>query len=215
MTSYTFTVLDMVPEPYAAAPQLTARLRVTEATGQVVHAMALRSQVRIEPQRRGYDGAAADRLRVQFGPRERWSETLRPFLWMQCATLVPGFTGHTEVDLPLPCSYDFEVVGSRYLHAVADRAIPLNFLFSGTIFTKGTAGFGVEQVPWDCEARYDLPAATWHALMDTFYPHTGWLRLDRDLIAELADYRAGHELTTWDETLQGLLESAREVTREP
>ena len=38
-------------------------------------------------------------LRGLFGERERWSDTLRPFLWMQCSTTVQGFTGITEVDL--------------------------------------------------------------------------------------------------------------------
>ncbi|MET1087380.1 MAG: DUF6084 family protein, partial [Arthrobacter sp.] len=54
MTSLAFEVLDIQPEPYAAAPQLTAKLRVTESTGAAVHAIALRCQVRILPQRRGY-----------------------------------------------------------------------------------------------------------------------------------------------------------------
>ena len=40
---------------------------------------------------------------------------------MQCNTTVQGFTGSTEVDLALPCTYDFEVVGSRYLHALRRR----------------------------------------------------------------------------------------------
>ena len=52
MSEYRFTVLDVVAEPYAVAPQLTARLRIEETTGQRIHAIALRCQVRIEPQRR-------------------------------------------------------------------------------------------------------------------------------------------------------------------
>lgn len=32
-------------------------------------------------------------------PRERWASTVRPFLWMQCSTLVQGLTKTTEVDL--------------------------------------------------------------------------------------------------------------------
>ncbi len=56
---------------------------------------------------------------------------------MQCSAMVQGFTGITEVDLALPCTYDFEVTGSRYLHALGDGTIPLALLFSGTIFTKG------------------------------------------------------------------------------
>ena len=55
MPELTFTVVDMAPEPYAAAPNLIARVRVEETTGERVHALALRAQVRIEPQRRRYD----------------------------------------------------------------------------------------------------------------------------------------------------------------
>ena len=46
---------------------------------------------------------------------------------MHTSTTVQGFTGTTDVDLPLPCSYDFDVVGSRYLHALGDGSVPLSF----------------------------------------------------------------------------------------
>jgi hypothetical protein len=211
MSTYAFRVLTIVAEPYAAAPQLTARLRIEETTAQVVHAIALRCQVRIEPQRRGYDEADETGLRALFGDRDRWSQTLKPFLWMHCSTTVQGFTGATEVDLPLPCSYDFDVVGSRYLHALGEGTVPLSLMFSGTVFTKGLAGFGVEQVPWDCDAAYALPVSVWRQMMDFYYPNSGWLRLDRDVLEELADYRARHGLTTWEETITGLLARAAQV----
>ena len=70
MPELTFTVLDVAPEPYAAAPNLLARLRVEETTGEVVHALALRAQVRIEPQRRRYDDAEEQALLDLFGGRE-------------------------------------------------------------------------------------------------------------------------------------------------
>ena len=76
-----------------------------------VHAIALRCQVRIEPQRRRYSDDEAAGLVDLFGGRERWFDTLKPFMWMQAGTMVQGFTGSTEVDLPLPCTYDFEVAG--------------------------------------------------------------------------------------------------------
>jgi hypothetical protein len=211
MSTYAFRVLTIFAEPYAAAPQLTARLRIEETTAQVVHAIALRCQVRIEPQRRGYDEADERGLRALFGDRDRWSQTLKPFLWMHCSTTVQGFTGATEVDLPLPCSYDFDVVGSRYLHALGEGTVPLSLMFSGTVFTKGLAGFGVEQVPWDCDATYALPVSVWRQMMDFYYPNSGWLRLDRDVLEELADYRARHGLTTWEETITGLLARAGQV----
>ncbi len=102
MTELAFAVVDIQPEPYAAAPQLTARLRLTEATGTAVHAIALRCQVRILPQRRGYAEEEEAGLLDLFGERGRWPNTLKSFLWMQCSTMVQGFTGSTEVDLPLP-----------------------------------------------------------------------------------------------------------------
>ena len=211
MSGYTFTVLDIFAEPYAAAPQLTARLRIEETSGLVVHAIALRCQVRIEPQRRGYAEADETGLRVLFGDRDRWAQTLKPFLWMQCNSTVQGFTGVTEVDLPMPCSYDFDVVGSRYLHAVGEGTVPLSLLFSGTVFTRGVSGFGVEQVPWDCDAAYRLPVGVWQQMIDAYYPNTGWIRLDRDVLDRVADYRSRHGLTSWEETVQRLLAHEGEV----
>jgi hypothetical protein len=212
VSDYTFALVSVFAEPYAVAPQLTARLRICEATGQRIHAIALRAQVRIEPQRRRYDEAEQDRLRGLFGDRERWVDTLKPFLWMQCNTTVQGFTGATEVDLVLPCTYDFDVVGSRYLHALDAGTVPLTLLFSGTVFTRGDNGFGVQQVPWDCEARYDLPVAVWQEMIESYFPNAGWIRLDHGVLSSLADYRARHGLMTWEETVQSLLaHSAGEV----
>ena len=54
VTELDFAVLDAAPERYAAAPTLLVRVRLTESTGAIVHAVALRAQVQIEPQRRQY-----------------------------------------------------------------------------------------------------------------------------------------------------------------
>jgi len=209
VSTYEFSVVDIFAEPYAAAPQLTARLRILESSGETIHAIALRCQVRIEPQRRRYEEADESGLRALFGDRDRWVDTLKPFLWMQCNAMVQGFTGITEVDLALPCTYDFEVTGSRYLHAVTEGTIPLALLFSGTIFTKGVNGFGVQQVPWDCEANYALPVTVWQQMIESYFPNTGWIRLDHDVLDSLADFKSRHGLTSWEETIATLL-SARD-----
>jgi hypothetical protein len=205
VSDWTFRVLDIAPTPYAATPELTARLRVEERTGVRVHAVALRCQVRIEPQRRGYDAEDEPGLRALFGDRERWPQTLKPFQWMQCHTTVQGFTGSTEVALALPCTYDFDVTGSRLLHGVGSGTLPLSLMFSGTVFTRGEHGFGVLQVPWDSEARYDLPVRVWQDMMATFFPQQGWIRLDHDVLRALGDYRARHGLVSWEETVSRLL----------
>jgi Family of unknown function (DUF6084) len=204
----TFDVLDIQPEPYAAAPQLTAILRVTESSGAAVHAIALRCQVRILPQRRGYTPEEETGLLDLFGERSRWPTTLKSFLWLQCSTMVQGFTGETEVRLPLPCTFDFEVSAAKYLQSLRDGMVPLELLFSGTVFTRGESGFGVEQVPWDLEASYRLPVDAWRRLIDQYFPNTGWLRLDRDVLTALLQYKAARGLTTWDATVESLLANA-------
>jgi hypothetical protein len=208
VSDLSFAVLEIRPEPYAAAPQLTARLQLTEGTGAEVHAVALRCQVRILPQRRGYASEEEAGLLDLFGERGRWPTTLKSFLWMQCSTMVQGFAGSTEADLPLPCTFDFDVAAAKYLNALHGGEIPLELLFSGTVFTKGQTGFTVEQVPWDREASYQLPVAVWRTLMDQYFPNAGWIRLDRGILAALGRYKSSRGLTSWEAAVEGLLAQA-------
>lgn len=214
MSELEFTVTDVSPEPYAAAPNLTARLRIDETSGDAVHAIALRCQVKIEPQKRRYTDAEAAGLLDLFGPRDRWKSTLRSVLWMHAGTMVQGFSGSREVDLPLPCTYDFEVSACKYLHALDESgaAIPLEFLFSGTVFTKGESGFSVAQVPWDRQASYAMPVAAWHDLMQAHFPNSGWLRLTHDAIAALAQYKSDRGLLSMEDAIDTLLAASSEVS---
>lgn len=212
MTELTFTVLDAAPEPYGAAPTLLFRIRATEATGAAVHAIALRAQVHIEPQRRKYDDPELPGLADLFGAPERWPTTLKPFLWTHASTMVRGFTGSLEFDLPVPCTYDFEVAAAKYLHSLRDGDVPLVLRFNGTVFTRGTTGFGVEQVPWHLESAYRLPVRVWRDLMDAYFPGGGWIRLDRDTLDALARYRSARGFTSWEQALGELLPAPSEVT---
>jgi hypothetical protein len=205
MPELSFSVVGVVPEPYAAAPNLLARVRVEETTGERVHALALRAQVRIEPQRRRYDDTEERALLDLFGDRTRFTQTLKPFPWLHASTVAQGFTGSTEFDLVLPCTYDFEVSGATYLHALRDGEIPLLFLFSGTVFTRGSTGFSVSQVPWDREAPYRLPVAVWRDLMEAHFPGSEWIRMPRDTVDALAHYRHVRGLTSWDAAVTTLL----------
>lgn len=225
MTELSFTVLDVTPEPYAATPTLIVRLRIAETTGATVHALVLRAQVRLEPHRRRYSDAEEAGLLDLFGGRDRWGSTLKPFLWLQCTTLVPGFTGASEVDLPLPCTYDFEVAAAKYLHALGEGTVPLLMLFSGTVFTAGTVstagtatgaghGFAVEQVPWDREARYEMPVRVWRDLVGMHFPDSGWLRLGHDTLAALLRYKAARGLTGLDAAVTELLATAAATARD-
>lgn len=212
-TEVTFAVLDVLAEPYAVTPVLTARVGIAAIGDQPVHAIALRCQVRIDPLRRNYSDAEAEGLTDLFGSRERWSTTQHTFLWQHTTAMVQGFSGATQVDLPMQCTYDFEVSAAKYLHALRDGTVPLQFLFSGTVFVNGTRGFSVQQVPWDREDRYDMPVSVWRSLMEQHFPNTGWLRLDHDTVNALAGFRSAHGLLSNDQAIASLLARASEDVR--
>jgi hypothetical protein len=209
VTDLTFTVLDVVAEPYTATPQLNARIGIANDDDEPIHAIALRCQIRIDPLRRPYSDDEADGLADLFGPRQRWVNTQRTFLWQHSTAMVQGFTGVTEFSLPLECTYDFEVAASKYLHALRDGAIPLLFLFSGTVFVKGERGFSVRQVSWECEARHDMPVAVWSDLIRQHYPNAGWVRLGHDTVTALAAYKSARGMLDFEDAVATLLAQAR------
>lgn len=213
MTGLSFQVVDVAAEPYAVTPILAARVAISAPGDDPVHAIALRCQVRIDPVRRAYSDDEATGLLDLFGPRERWATSQHTFLWQHCAAMVPGFTGATEAGLRLECSYDFEVTAAKYLHALRDGVVPLQFLFSGTVFTAGQRGFSVQQVPWDCEDRYDMPVSVWEELIRQHYPNSGWVRLAHDTVGALAAYKSARGLLSLNDAVIELLTDARQEVR--
>ncbi len=164
----------------------------------------------IEPQRRRYEPDEQDRLLELFGEVPRWGDTLKPFLWTHVGVVVPGFDGTAEVELPITCTYDFEVAAAKYLHGLDDGEIPLLLLFSGTVFRPGAGAFAALPVPWHAEAHLRLPVRTYREVMDCYFPASGWLRLHRDTFDRLHRYKATRALRTWDEAVELLLKEAGE-----
>ncbi|MGX1134750.1 hypothetical protein RKD49_006940 [Streptomyces glaucescens] len=211
MTEFSFACTEVRADPYAAGPTLVFRLRVTASPGTRVHALALRCQIRVEPARRTYADTEAEALTDLFGERHRWGSSLQPVQFAQVPVMVRGFTGETEVDLPVPCTYDMDIAASRYLNALRDGEVPLLLLFSGTAFT-GAGGFHVEPVPWDREASVRMPVKTWREMVDQHFPGSGWLRLPRDVMDALLAYRSRNALPSWQATVEQLLAEAGERT---
>ena len=205
MSDLAFECVDVHPERYSAVPSLSFELKVTEATGTPVHAMALRCQIRIEPQRRRYTEGEAERLLDLFGEMARWGDTLKPMQFATVSAMVPGFRDSTTVKLAVPCTYDFEVAAAKYFHSLEQGEIPLLLLFSGTLFLHGEQGFMVEQVPWDREAQYRLPVEVWHELMDMYFPNSAWLRVRRETLDALQAFKSRAALPTWDDAFEALL----------
>ncbi len=163
-------------------------------------------QIRIEPQKRRYAPAEAARLNDLFGDASRWADTLKPLQFANVSAMVPSFTGSVEIDVPVACTYDLDIASTSYFHALEEGEIPLLFLFSGTMFTKGTTGFSVTQVPWNKEASYRLPVSEWRLMMDRFFPNSGWLRVSRSTLEALGAFKSARALPTWEQTLTVLLD---------
>jgi hypothetical protein len=193
---------------YAATPTLNFTLQLTEATGVRVHAIALRCQIRIEPHRRRYSADEARRLSDLFGDPSRWAETVKPIQLATVSAMVPGFTSLTEIELPVPVTYDLEVASGRFLQGLDDGTIPLLLLFSGTVFLANGDSYSVELIPWSSEASYRMPVSVWHDVVNDHFPGGGWLRCGRETLDALSAYKAVHALPTWDATLSALLAAA-------
>ena len=214
MAELTFGCTGASAPRYAATPTLTFELTVTESTGVRVHAIALRCQIRIEPHRRRYSAAEAQRLHDLFGDPSRWADTVKPIQLATVSTMVPTFTALTEIEVQVPCTYDLEVASARYLYGLDDGTIPLLLLFSGTVFLAQGNGYSVELVPWSAEASFRMPVSVWQDVVDLHFPGSAWLRCSRETLDALSAFKAERALPTWDATLGALLAEA-EAGRTP
>jgi hypothetical protein len=199
------------PEPFAVGPLLRFKLRLSQisAPGALmvpIQAVMLQCQIRIEPAQRRYRTLEKEKLLDLFDRPERWSSTLRPMLWTHAGVAVGSFTETILVDLPVPCTFDFNVAATKYFHALADGEIPLNLLFSGTVFHEGANGaLQVAQIPWDKETAFRLPVCVWKEMMERYYPNSAWLCLRRDVFDRLYQYKSRRRLPTWEQALEYLL----------
>jgi hypothetical protein len=206
-----FTCVGAEADRYAAGPTVLLHIEVTEESGIPVHAIGLRAQVRILPQRRRYDDVEAEALTDLFGARTSWARSLKPLQLAFLSAMVPSFTGATDVALHLPCSYDVDVAAHKYLAALEDGVVPLLILFSGTWFTERDGRLQVLPIPWDREATFGLPVAAWRDAMDQHFPGAAWLRVGHDTFDALSRFRSAHGLLGWDDAIGRLLAGAEEA----
>jgi hypothetical protein len=199
-----FSVEGAARVEHAAVPTLRFALRV--ASDSPVRSVLLDVQLQIAARRRAYDAAAHDRLFELFGPPAGWGTTLRTLLWTRTTLVVPAFSDATTVDLDVPCSYDLEVAASRYLDALGDGDVPLELLFSGSVFYEDEGRLQTTRLSWDKEAEYRLPVSAWKETMERYFRGTAWVRLRKDSFDRLSAFKSRHALATWDDALDALLE---------
>ena len=199
--SLSFSVEGAERVEHAAVPTIAFALGI--ASERPVRSVLLDVQLQIAARRRPYDNAAHERLFELFGPVEQWGTSLRTLLWTRATLVVPPFTGSTVVQLPIACSYDLDVTASRYFDALEDGEVPLEFLFSGTVFYG--APLQAARISWESEAAYRMPVALWRETMDRYFNGTAWLRLPKPSLDRLAAHKSRHALATWEDVVDSLL----------
>jgi hypothetical protein len=202
-----FAVTGATRVEYAAVPTLCFALGISSDAP--VRSVLLDAQIQIAARRRPYGPAAHDRLFELFGPVADWGTTLRTLLWTRTTLVVPPFEESTEVELAVACSYDLEVAASRYLDALEDGEVPLEFLFSGSVFYGGDDGrLQTARLSWESEAEFRLPVSVWKETMERYFRGTAWLRLRKESFDRLSAYKSRNALATWDDALDSLLAEA-------
>src|SRR6202050_5071453 len=215
MPDLNFKLEDAQAVQYAAAPLLSFRLRVSNnGDEEAIHAVVLRAQIQLEVTRRHYRSEEQAKLLDLFGEPDRWGQTLRNLLWTHAIMVVPPFAKETVVDIPVPCTFDFNVAATKYFHGLSSGDLPLCFQFSGNVFFQGEEGtLQVAPISWDKEAKYRLPVKAWKDLMDTYYPNSAWLALHRDTFEKLYRYKVSEGIPSWEEALERALNALPETVR--
>lgn len=207
-----FVVEGVEPLTHAAAPTLAFRLRVACGDAlQEIQNVILQCQIQIECTRRRYSSDEQERLVDLFGAPSRWGDTLRGMLWTHASAIVPPFTGAADVQLNVPCTFDFNVAATKYFHGLEEGEVPLILLFSGTVFYRDAEdNLQTGRISWEKEARYRLPVEVWKQMMDHYYPNSAWLCFRRDVFDQLCEYKMRHAMPTWEQAFEQLLDSAAE-----
>jgi hypothetical protein len=196
---------------YAAVPTLGFALRIRRLGGGEVRSVALNAQLRIAATGRSYNPAEQERLFELFGRPEQFGKTVRSLLWTNATANVPPFRDSTLYELAIPCTYDFEVAAAKYLEALEGGEVPLELLFSGSVFYPEPGGrLQVASISWDQEAEYRLPVSVWRETMAEHFGDSPWLRLRRESFERLYAYKARNAFASWDEAVDALLSASGE-----
>ena len=215
MPELNFQIESARAVPYGASPLLAFELRVTN-TGpeEAIHTVVLRAQIQIEVTRRHYSPEEQAKLLDLFGEPSRWGQTLKNLLWTNAIVIVPAFEKETIVELQVPCTFDFNVAATKYFHGLSEGDLPLNFLFSGTVFyADSNEQLQVAPISWEKEAKFKLPLKTWKNLIDHYYPNSAWLCLRRDVFDRLYQYKVRHGIPSWEQVIERVLAGTEETVQ--
>jgi len=207
MPNLSFQIEGVKVVEHAASPLLAFNLRLVNSNPEeIIHTVALRCQIQLEVTRRKYTPDDQARLRDLFDEPSRWGQTLKNLLWTHASIVVPSFQSTTVADVPVPCTFDFNVAATKYFHGLAGGEVPICLQFSGTVFYAAPeGGLQVAPISWDKEARFKLPVKVWRDMMETYYPNSAWLCLRKDAFDRLYQYKVRQGIPSWEEVLERIV----------
>ncbi len=209
MRDLEFRVTGVEAAQRSLTPLLQFKLRISSKDPEPILGLLLNVQIQLQPARRPYSAAEQEKLFELFGPPAQWGQTLRNRLWAQATLAVGEFSGEKEALLPIPCTYDLNVASAKYLAALESGEVSLLFLFSGSVFFASPDGhLRVERLSWEKECVFPMPITKWKDLMETHFPHSAWVFLDRDTFERLQQFKRHAQCPTWEAAVEELLERA-------
>jgi hypothetical protein len=214
MPELNFRVTGVEPAARGLSPLLHFRLEITNSPDtELIQSVILQAQIQIQSSHRSYDDEEKEKLVDLFGTPDRWGQTLRNRLWTHANATVRPFVQTTEAVLPIQCTYDLNVLATKFFYALKEGEVPLLFLFSGTVFYATPDGrLQVQQISWDKECTYQMPVRVWQELMEHHYPNSSWISLHRDAFEKLYAYKRREGLVTWEQAIERLLTEYEFVT---
>lgn len=205
-----FAVKGASSPPYVAMPTMTFELEIQATRVPSIRSLLLDIQIQIAARQRPYGEEEQARLAELFGAPSRWATTLRTLPWTRVTVVVPPFSGTSTVEVPVPCTYDLEVTSAHYLAVLEEGEVPLEFLFSGTVFYSGSGGgLQTARIDWNQEAQFRLPVRVWRETMDRHFPGCAWLRLPKPSFDRLCAYKARGAHTSFESAIESLLSASQ------
>jgi hypothetical protein len=207
MPDLDFKIVGAEPASRGLTPLLHFQMEITNGDAEAIRAVILQCQVQIQAPQRTYSPSEKEKLGELFGAPDSWSRTLRNKLWTYANVTVGGFMKKTVATLPVQCTYDLNMLATKYFYALEEGEISLLFLFSGSVFYSdpGDGRLQVQQISWDKECSYQMPLRLWHQMIEFHYPNSAWLYMHRDLFDQLYAYKRKNGLATWDNAIERLL----------
>lgn len=213
MPDLDFSILGVGHAAHGLTPLLHFKVGITnEPPDETIQSVILQAQIQIQAPGRSYNENEKPKLIDLFGTPDQWGTTLRARLWTLSNTTVRTFSGSTEAILPVSCSFDLNVAGTKYFCALEDGEVPLLFLFSGTVFYAGPDGrLQVQQISWNKECTYRMSVSVWQKMMDHHYPNTAFISLERDVFDRLHDYKRSAGVSSLEQAIEKLLAGTKEA----